>query len=278
MNTSYNPFLMAQQQFDQVAAQLELDEASRSLLRDPLREYRFSVPVRMDDGAVKIFKGFRVQHNDAKGPGKGGIRFHPQETVDTVRALSMWMTWKCAVVDIPLGGSKGGSWMSMRNIFIIFAVSGFWHGANWNMVLWGMMNGLYYIPLMLRNKQKQFMDTVAEGRILPSPVEALRMAGTFALVLLGLAVFRNQSLVHAGGFLLRIVQTPFLGLDYSGYIKPLLYALIPLVVEWPMRFRQHGLDIGHFPPAIRWMLYIIVILAIIVLGNFGSKQFIYFQF
>jgi glutamate dehydrogenase len=105
---SYNPFVMAQKQFDNAAELLELDQATRDLLRVPLREYQFSIPVRMDDGQVKVFRGFRVQHNDARGPGKGGIRFHPQETINTVRALSMWMTWKCAVVDIPLGGAKGG--------------------------------------------------------------------------------------------------------------------------------------------------------------------------
>jgi len=99
---------MAQTQFDKVADLLELDESSREILRNPLREYQFLIPVRMDDGQVKVFRGFRVQHNDARGPAKGGIRFHPQETIDTVRALAMWMTWKCAVVDIPLGGSKGG--------------------------------------------------------------------------------------------------------------------------------------------------------------------------
>ena len=104
----FNPFEMAQKQFDAVADLLELDQATRDLLRQPLREYHFSVPVRMDDGGVRVFRGFRCQHNDARGPCKGGIRFHPQETIDTVRALSMWMTWKCAVVDIPLGGGKGG--------------------------------------------------------------------------------------------------------------------------------------------------------------------------
>jgi len=104
----YNAFKVAQKQFDKIADKLNLDEQTRELLRVPLREYHFSIPVKMDDGKVKIFRGFRVQHNDAKGPCKGGIRFHPQETADTVRALSMWMTWKCAVVDIPLGGGKGG--------------------------------------------------------------------------------------------------------------------------------------------------------------------------
>ncbi len=105
---AFNPFAMAQAQFDKVADFLELDSGTRELLRNPMREYQFSIPVRMDDGSVKVFRGFRVQHNDSRGPSKGGIRFHPQETIDTVRALSTWMTWKCAVVDIPLGGGKGG--------------------------------------------------------------------------------------------------------------------------------------------------------------------------
>ena len=105
---AFNPFEMAQAQFDNVADILNLDSAARDLLRTPMREYHFSIPVKMDDGTTKVFRGFRCQHNDSRGPGKGGIRFHPQETVDTVRALSMWMTWKTAVVDIPLGGSKGG--------------------------------------------------------------------------------------------------------------------------------------------------------------------------
>jgi len=106
--SSYNPFEMAQSQFNKVADLLELDEGTRDLLKVNLREYHLSIPVRMDDGTVKVFRGFRVQHNDARGPAKGGIRFHPMETIDTVRALAMWMTWKCAVVDIPLGGGKGG--------------------------------------------------------------------------------------------------------------------------------------------------------------------------
>ena len=105
---SVNAYEMAQAQFDKVAAILDLDPATRELLRQPMREYSFSIPVRLDDGRVRFFRGFRVQHNDARGPSKGGIRFHPQETLDTVRALAMWMTWKCAVVDIPLGGGKGG--------------------------------------------------------------------------------------------------------------------------------------------------------------------------
>jgi glutamate dehydrogenase (NAD(P)+) len=106
--TPYNPFTAAQEQFDRAADFLELDQPLREFLRTPMREYQFTIPIRMDHGNVQIFKGFRVQHNDARGPGKGGIRFHPLGTIDTIRALAMWMTWKCAVVDIPLGGSAGG--------------------------------------------------------------------------------------------------------------------------------------------------------------------------
>ncbi len=108
MAMTTNAFEMAQRQFDHVAELLSLDSQVSEILRWPLREFHFRVPVRMDDGSLRAFQGFRVQHNDARGPNKGGIRFHPNETIDTVRALAMWMTWKCAVADIPLGGSKGG--------------------------------------------------------------------------------------------------------------------------------------------------------------------------
>ena len=108
MTKPFNSFEMAQAQFDAAADVLDLDQSARELLRFPLREFSFAIPARMDDGSIRVFRGFRVQHNDAKGPCKGGIRFHPLETLDTVRALAMWMTWKCAVVDIPLGGAKGG--------------------------------------------------------------------------------------------------------------------------------------------------------------------------
>jgi glutamate dehydrogenase len=104
----YNPYEAAQTQFDRAADLLALSPAVRDLLRVPIREYHFSVPVCMDDGHTKVFRGYRIQHNDARGPCKGGIRFHPLETVDTVRALAMWNTWRCAVADLPLGGSMGG--------------------------------------------------------------------------------------------------------------------------------------------------------------------------
>ena len=108
MSGSTNAFQMAQAQFDKVADQLELDQSVRDFLRWPMREFHFRIPVRMDDGKIRVFQAYRIQHNDSRGPNKGGLRFAAGETADTVRALSMWMTWKTAVADIPLGGGKGG--------------------------------------------------------------------------------------------------------------------------------------------------------------------------
>jgi glutamate dehydrogenase (NAD(P)+) len=103
-----NPFKIAQFQLDEAAKFLKLDSGTHEMLRWPMRELRVTIPVKMDDGTIKVFQGFRVQYNDSRGPTKGGIRWHPDETIDTVRALAAWMTWKTSVVDIPYGGGKGG--------------------------------------------------------------------------------------------------------------------------------------------------------------------------
>ncbi|SFM44983.1 Glu/Leu/Phe/Val family dehydrogenase [Thermodesulforhabdus norvegica] len=108
MGERFNPFAIVQQQLDRAAERLGLDPATHELLRWPMKELHFTLPVKMDDGSTRVFKAFRVQYNTARGPAKGGIRWHPDETIDTVRALAAWMTWKTAVVDIPLGGGKGG--------------------------------------------------------------------------------------------------------------------------------------------------------------------------
>src|SRR3989442_2237059 len=103
-----NPFEIAKQQFDRAADYLDLEESMRNVLRNAKRQLIVSIPVRMDGGETKVFEGYRVQHNIARGPAKGGIRYHPNVTLDEVKALASWMTWKCATVGIPYGGGKGG--------------------------------------------------------------------------------------------------------------------------------------------------------------------------
>src|SRR5258707_374850 len=103
-----NPFEIAKQQFDRAADYLELESSLRNVLRSAKRQLIVSIPVKMDGGEVKVFEGYRVQHNIARGPAKGGIRYHPNVSLDEVKALASWMTWKCATVNIPFGGAKGG--------------------------------------------------------------------------------------------------------------------------------------------------------------------------
>jgi len=103
-----NPFAVAKKQLDEVAALMDLDQTTHELLRKPMKEVHFSIPVKLDSGRARVFDGYRVQYNSALGPTKGGIRFHPEETIDTIRALAAWMTWKCALLDLPYGGAKGG--------------------------------------------------------------------------------------------------------------------------------------------------------------------------
>src|SRR5262249_52902694 len=103
-----NPYNIARMQFDRSAEHLKLDPGLREILRRPKRSLIVSIPTRMDDGSIRVFEGYRVQHSIARGPAKGGIRYHPGVTLDEVKALAAWMTWKCAVVNIPYGGAKGG--------------------------------------------------------------------------------------------------------------------------------------------------------------------------
>ena len=113
---SYNSFEVAQQQVREAASILRLDEATTELLSWPQKEYKFTLSVKMDNGTTKVFHAYRIQYNYGRGPAKGGIRFHPEVTVDTIRALAGWMTWKTAVVNLPLGGAKGGVVCDPRNM------------------------------------------------------------------------------------------------------------------------------------------------------------------
>lgn len=222
-------------------------------------------------GSARLF-GFRLCRNFA----------FPYFSRDIAEFWRRWhislSTWFRDYVFIPLGGNRCGRGRQIWNVFVTFTISGLWHGANWTFVVWGALNGLYYVPLLLAGKQRSNTGLPAEGRLLPTVREIAAIGTTFALTLLAWVFFRSASIDQALGILGRIFGTApdFTGLQ--GYAQPLLIALIGLTVEWLQRDKQHGLAIHAWPVAARWPAYASVVAAILVLGSFGSSEFIYFQF
>lgn len=188
-------------------------------------------------------------------------------------------TWFRDYVYIPLGGSRGGRAMQVRNVLVIFLVSGFWHGANWTFLVWGALNALYFLPLMLLGGNRAHTDTVAEGRLLPSPREALQMGTTFLLTCLAWVFFRAASVGDALRYLAGIASPSLLRppeMEFGWY--PVI-ALAFLAIEWLQRDRQHALEIGHLrlPAPLRWSVYYAVVLLVMYFGG-DQQAFIYFQF
>lgn len=188
-------------------------------------------------------------------------------------------TWFRDYVYIPLGGSRGGRGMQIRNVLVIFLVSGFWHGANWTFLVWGALNALYFLPLMLLGGNRTHTDTVAEGRLLPSAREALQMGTTFLLTCLAWVFFRAASVGDALRYLAGIASPSLLHppeMEFGWY--PFI-ALLFLVAEWLQRERQHALEIEglRLPAPLRWTLYYAIVLLVMFFGG-DQQAFIYFQF
>jgi D-alanyl-lipoteichoic acid acyltransferase DltB (MBOAT superfamily) len=192
-------------------------------------------------------------------------------------------SWFRDYLYIPLGGSKGGVWRSIRNTFIIFLVSGFWHGANWTFIAWGALNAIYFLPLMLTKRNRSNLDIVAQGRILPSFKEIIGMGATFALTVFAWIFFRAETVSDALSYVRRIFSPTLLTVPevISTETIPLVVCLVLfMTVEWLQRTKKHGLQIdGIFPSRLlRWNFYIMLSFLIYYVGNFGHHAFIYFQF
>lgn len=186
-------------------------------------------------------------------------------------------SWFRDYLYIPLGGSKGGLLMQVRNTFIIFLVSGFWHGANWTFIVWGGLNALYIMPLVVFKLNRKNTNIVAEHSMWPSPVEVLQMLLTFAITVLAWIFFRADNVSDALHYIWKL-------LDWSAYakpqvnLKPFVFILILVVAEWFQRRRTHGLELSHIKPFwVRWTLYFAVFLLILFFAA-TSDSFIYFQF
>jgi len=188
-------------------------------------------------------------------------------------------SWFRDYVFIPLGGSRGGKWLSMRNIVITFAVSGLWHGANWTFVIWGLLNGMAYIPLLLMAKTKDSIGVVAPNSKLPSLDELMKIGATFAFTLLAWVFFRAENLEQALFILRRMATVSWFGPMDSGLVPlHVIYGLTLLLCEWPQRKKEHALQIENLARQFRWFIYCSLIAVLFVLGFFGETTFIYFQF
>lgn len=225
-------------------------------------------------GTSRLF-GFRLMRNFA----------NPYFSRDIAEFWRRWhislSTWFRDYVYIPLGGSRGTTWKKVRNIFIIFVVSGFWHGANWTFLVWGALNAIYFLPLMLLNLNRSNTDTVAEGRLLPSIKELFQMLVTFAITVLAWIFFRADNLTQAFSYLNRMFDKSFFTISEVFPKITLLILFVFVVIEWLQRNKQHGLEFtsNKVPKYVRWIIYYSIILSIYFFGNFqDSIEFIYFQF
>ncbi|MCW5849842.1 MAG: MBOAT family protein [Anaerolineae bacterium] len=189
-------------------------------------------------------------------------------------------TWFRDYLYVPLGGSRGGTAMRVRNTFIIFLVSGFWHGANWTFVVWGALNALYFLPLLLAGRNRTHLGTVAEGRLLPTLADALRMLLTFLLTCLAWVFFRAEDLTQAWEILARIGSPTLFAtpkLAARTLVVPMVFFLL---MEWLGRSDQHVLErIGlRWPTILRWGMYAMVLTLIGLYMSTEETPFIYFQF
>lgn len=192
-------------------------------------------------------------------------------------------TWFRDYLYIPLGGSRGGTWMKVRNTFIIFIVSGFWHGANWTFIIWGALNAVYFLPLLLTNNNRNNLETVAQGKVFPSLKEFLFMVLTFTLTVFAWIFFRANNIEHAMSYITEILSPSlfsipkFAGIG-SALITMILVAIFVLV-EWKGRGEQYAIEhLGiKWKLPLRYMMYYAIILVIFWFGG-KEQQFIYFQF
>ncbi|WP_317040632.1 MBOAT family O-acyltransferase [Salegentibacter agarivorans] len=220
-------------------------------------------------GTAKLF-GFKLMQNFA----------FPYFSRDISEFWRRWhislSTWFRDYLYIPLGGSKGGKWMTLRNIFIIFIVSGLWHGANWTFVVWGGLNALYMVPLIIFNLNRYHTSDISKHQLLPNISQLFNIILTFVLTCLAFIFFRSLSIKDAWEYLSGIFIIE--GWAYPTVdIRILVFVFFMLIVEWFNRDRSFGLSISNLPIIARWLIYISILMILILFGK-SSDSFIYFQF
>ncbi|WP_317167942.1 MBOAT family O-acyltransferase [Tenuifilum thalassicum] len=193
-------------------------------------------------------------------------------------------TWFRDYLYIPLGGSRGNTWMKIRNTFIIFLVSGFWHGANWTFIAWGFLNALYFLPLLLTNKNRKNLETVAQGKFLPSKREFFNMLLTFTLTVFAWVFFRAENISHAISYISGIFSPSLFAMPkFEGMPRALATIILVMVftlIEWIGREEKYAISkIGiSWPKPVRWAFYSLIIFLIGMYMPTVESPFIYFQF
>jgi D-alanyl-lipoteichoic acid acyltransferase DltB (MBOAT superfamily) len=186
-------------------------------------------------------------------------------------------TWFRDYVYIPLGGNRGTAAAAVSNIFIVFILSGLWHGASWTFLMWGLVNAVLYIPVYVLGVHKKHMGKIAEGHFLPGLKELLLMLVNFSVVCLAWTFFRAENLGHAFEYLGQLFS-PSLFSFPAAMRGGLVWIGIVVVVEWVDRDRDVPLKFDRFPRALRWAIYLLILSVIFYRGYFGDRDFIYFQF
>ncbi|NND54697.1 MAG: MBOAT family protein [Gammaproteobacteria bacterium] len=221
-------------------------------------------------GTARLF-GFRLMSNFrypyfARDIGEFWRRWH----------ISL-STWFRDYVYIPLGGSRGTRFMTFRNISIVFVVSGLWHGANWTFVAWGAIHAALFLPSILRNRHRRHLDDAAADSAIPTAIEAIRIAQTFALVCVAWVFFRAENITQAVGYLQSLVTAPFFAGFDAALLRPLALVAALTGIEWLCRFRSFALAGLSLPRPARWMIYFGLGYWIVISAR-RTTEFIYFQF
>ncbi|HSO87116.1 MAG TPA: MBOAT family O-acyltransferase [Draconibacterium sp.] len=201
-----------------------------------------------------------------------------------------WRRWHISLTSwfrdylyIPLGGSRGGTWMKVRNTFIVFIVSGFWHGANWTFVVWGVLNAIYFMPLLLTNKNRLHLQIVAEGKYFPTFKELLSILITFGLTVFAWIFFRAENIGHAISYISNMVSYDLFNMPYFLGIKKaailVIFIIVFLLVEWIGREQQYAIKtiVSGWKKPFQWSFYYLIVMIIFLFGS-TSQEFIYFQF
>ena len=192
-------------------------------------------------------------------------------------------TWFRDYLYIPLGGSRGGTWMKVRNTFAIFLVSGFWHGANWTFIIWGALNAIYFLPLLLTNNNRKNLGVVAEGKLFPSFRELFAMLTTFTLTVFAWIFFRAENVSHAFNYIGGIFSKSIFNIpEFSGMTNAaitLCLIIVFLFVEWQGRKDKFAIEeLKSFNRLLRWIIYLVLIFTIFNMQSYENSTFIYFQF